>query len=154
MVTVKFRTKPAGLSYSVDGNTYTTQQQFSWIAGSSHTIATTTPQSGGPGTQFIWTKWSDNQPISHVVAPTSNRNFQATFKRQFFLTMNAGSGGSVQPASGWQDANQAVTIKAHANPGFHFVNWTGSGSGSYTGPNSPATINMAAPITETGNFAP
>ena len=110
-------------------------------------------QSGGPGTQFIWTKWSDNQAISHVVAPTSNRNFQATFKRQFFLTMNAGSGGAVQPASGWQDANQAVTIKAHANPGFHFVNWTGSGSGSYTGPNSPATINMNAPITETGNFA-
>jgi uncharacterized repeat protein (TIGR01451 family) len=154
MVTVKFRTKPAGLSYSVDGITYTTQQQFSWIAGSSHTIATTTPQSGGPGTQFIWQKWSDNGAISHVVAPTTNRNYQATFKRQFFLTMNATGSGTVQPASGWQDAGRSVSIKAHANPGNHFVIWTGIGSGSYSGTNNPASITVNAPITETGTFSP
>ena len=154
MVTVKIRTKPAGLSFTVDSATYTSQQQFSWIAGSSHTIATTSPQSGGPGTQFVWTKWSDNGAISHVVAPTTNKNYQATFKKQFFLTMNASGGGTVQPASGWQDDGRTVQIKAKANQGGHFVTWTGGGNGSYSGTNNPASISMNAPITETGNFSP
>ena len=32
--------------------------------------------------------------------------------------------------------------------------WTGSGSGSYTGPNNPGSVTMGGPITETGNFSP
>ena len=154
MVTVKVRTKPAGLSFTVDGTPYTTQQQFTWVAGSNHTIATTSPQSGSPGMQFIWRKWSDNGTISHVVAPTVNRNYQATFGRQYFLTMNAGPNGQVLPASSWQNAATNVVIKAKADPGHSFTGWTGSGPGSFTGPNNPASVLMNGPITETGNFSP
>jgi hypothetical protein len=138
----------------VDGTSYTTQQVFSWVRGSSHTIATTTPQSGGPGVQYLWSKWSDNKAISHTVAPTKNTVYTATFNTQYFLTMNAGSGGTVTPGSGYQSAGKNVSIKAKANRGFHFVSWTGSGNGSFTGTNNPASVSMNGPITETAIFAP
>jgi hypothetical protein len=154
MVTITVRTNPVGPTFSVDGTPYSSQQQFTWVAGSSHTIAATSPQSGGSGVQYVWKKWSDNGAISHVVAPTTNKTYTAQFQTQCFLTMSAGSGGTVQPASGWRNAGASVAIKAHANPGFTFSGWVGSGTGSYTGPNNPGSVIMGGPITETGNFSP
>jgi len=148
------RTNPIGRTFSVDGTTYSSQQQFTWVAGSSHTIATTSPQSGGSGVQYVWKKWSDHGAISHVVAPTTNKTYTAVFQTQYFLTMSAGPGGAVQPASGWHNAGASVVIKAKANSGFTFVGWVGSGTGSYTGTNNPGSIIMGGPITEMGNFSP
>ena len=155
MVTVNVATKPGGLSFSVDSVTYTSAQTFNWVVGSNHTIATTSPQSGGPGVQAVWKKWSDNGGISHVVvAPSAHKNYLATFQIQYFLTMNAGAGGTVTPASGWQNAGKMVKIKATANPGHTFVNWTGSGPGSFTGTTNPAQVTMMGPITESASFSP
>ena len=154
MVTVTVLTTPGGPTFTVDGTTYSSQQQFSWVSGSSHTIATTSPQSGGAGVQYVWKKWSDNGAISHVVSPTTNKTDTATFTLQYFLTMSAGSGGTVTPASGWHNAGSSVTIKARVNHGFTFAGWVGNGTGSYTGPNNPVSINMNGPITEMGNFSP
>jgi hypothetical protein len=153
-VRVNVGTNPIGRTFSVDGTTYSSQQQFTWVAGSSHTIATTSPQSGGSGVQYVWTKWSDHGTISHVVIPTTNNTYTATFQTQYFLTMSAGSGGTVTPASGWHNAGRSVPIKARPNPGFTFVDWLGSGTGSYTGTNDPASITMGGPISETANFSP
>jgi outer membrane protein assembly factor BamB len=153
-VKIKVRTNPVGRTFSVDGTTYSSQQRFTWISGSSHTIATTSPQSGGSGVQYVWNKWNDNGTISHVVAPTTNKTYTAQFQTQYFLTMSAGAGGAVQPTSSWRVAGSNVVIKARANPGFTFVGWSGSGTGSYTGTNNPVSIMMNGPITETGNFSP
>jgi len=154
MVTVTVQTTLAGPIFSVDGTTYSSQQQFTWVARSSHTIATTSPQSSGTGVQYIWSNWSDHGAISHTVAPTSNTTYTATFTTQYFLTMSAGTGGTVTPASGWFNAGSNVTIKAKVNHGFTFAGWVGSGTGSYTGPNNPRSITINGPITETGNFSP
>src|SRR5262249_35017148 len=86
-VQVTVKTNPAGRSFTVDGTTYTATQTFSWVSGSSHTIATTSPQSGGAGVQYVWSTWSDHGAISHTVAPTANATYTATFKTQYFLTM-------------------------------------------------------------------
>jgi hypothetical protein len=154
MVKVKVRTNPVGRTFSVDGTPYNSQHQFNWIAGSNHTIATTSPQSGGSGVQYVWQKWSDNGAISHIVAPTTNKTYTAVFQTQYFLTMSAGTGGTVQPGSGWFNAGASLLIKGHPNPGFSFTGWTGSGSGSYSGTNNPASIIMNGPISEMGNFSP
>lgn len=150
MVTVK--TNPTGLSYSVDGITYNTAHAFSWAAGSSHTLATTSPQAGGSGTQYVWKKWSDNGAISHVIAPTSNTAYTATFTTQYYLTMNAGAGGTVTPASGWKNNGANVSIKAKPASGYTFSGWTGNGSGSYSGASNPASVTMQGPITENAGF--
>src|SRR4029453_12528685 len=54
MVTVTVKTMPTGRSFSVDGTTYTARQRFRWSNGSTHTIATTSPQSGDPGVHYVW----------------------------------------------------------------------------------------------------
>ena len=86
---------PAGLSFAVDGTNYSSAQTFNWMPGSNHTIATTSPQSGGTGVQYVWSSWSDGGAISHTVTPTVSTNYTANFTTQYYLTMNAGAGGSV-----------------------------------------------------------
>src|SRR6187200_661647 len=67
-VQVTVQTNPTGRMFTVDGTPYTAAQSFSWQPGSNHTIATTSPQSGGTGVRYVWTRWSDNGAISHPVA--------------------------------------------------------------------------------------
>src|ERR1043166_2611774 len=90
-VQVTVQTNPAGHSFSVDGATYTSSQSFSWNPGSSHTIATTSPQGAGTDVQDIWKNWSDNSAISHTVAPTSSKTYTANFTTQYYLTMTEGA---------------------------------------------------------------
>jgi len=152
MVTVTVKTNPTGRSFSVHGTTYTAQQRFRWSSGSTHTIATTSPQSGDPGVQYVWKKWSDHGAISHTVAPTTNTTYTATFKTQYYLIMTAGTGGRVSPASGWRNSGATVSIRATPANGYSFSNWTGTGTGSYSGQNNPASITMDGPITENATF--
>jgi hypothetical protein len=151
-VQVTVQTNPAGLSFSVDGTSYSSAQTFSWVPGSSHTIATTSPQNGATGVRYVWSNWTGGGAISHTVAPTTNKIYTANFNTQYFLTMSHGTGGSVSPASGWKASGTAVSITATPGTGYHFTNWTGSGTGSYSGPNNPASITMGGPITENATF--
>ena len=151
-IQVTVNTDPAGLAFNVDGTAYTSTQTFSWASGSSHTIATTSPQNAGTGVRYVWTNWSGGGAISHPVAPTTNTTYTANFRKQYFLTMNRGIGGTVSPSSGWRNSGAVVSTSATPASGYSFSNWNGSGSGSYSGTNNPASITMNGPITETATF--
>jgi uncharacterized repeat protein (TIGR02543 family) len=151
-VQITVQTSPAGLSFTVDGTIYTAAQTFSWAPGSSHTIATTSPQSGGAGIQYVWSNWSGGGAISHTVAPTKNTTYTTTFTTQYYLTMSAGTGGTVSPSSGWKNSGAAVSISVTPATGYTFSSWTGSGTGSYSGTDNPRSITMMGPITETAAF--
>ncbi len=152
-ISVAVQADPAGHSFIVDSMTYTNAQIFTWTQGSIHTIATTTPQNSGSGVQDVWTSWSDGGAISHTVSPLMSTNYTANFSTQYYLTMNAGAGGSVSPASGWQNSNAVVNISATPSLGFQLNSWSGTGSGSYSGTNSSASVTMNGPITQTALFA-
>src|SRR5438552_12765711 len=151
-VQITVQANPTGLSFVVDGTTYTSTQAFSWTPGSSHTLATTSPQNGGTGVRYVWNSWSDSGAISHTVAPTKNTAYTAKFSTQYYLTMNTGSGGKVTPTSGWRNSGATTSISATAAIGYTFSNWSGSGTGSYSGTNNPSSITMGGPITETAVF--
>ena len=151
-VQVTVQANPAGLAFTVDGNPYTAAQTFSWQPGSSHTIATTSPQSGATGVRYVWLNWTGGGAISHTVAPTTNVTYTANFNTQYFLTMTHGIGGSVSPTSGWRASGSTVPISATPATGYSFTNWTGSGTGSFSGTNNPVSITMGGPITETATF--
>ena len=153
-VNITVQMSVAGLTFTVDGTTYTAAQTFSWTPGSSHTIATTSPQNGATGVRYAWSNWSGGGAISHTVAPTKNTTYTATFTTQYYLTMSAGSGGTVSPSSQWKNSGAAVSISATPAIGHSFSSWTGSGTGSYSGTNNPASIAMGGPITETAAFTP
>src|ERR1035441_6721633 len=153
-ISVTVQPSISGCSFTVDGTGYTTAHAFTWVSGSGHTIATTSPQSGGSGIQYVWSGWSDGGAISHTVNPTVNdTTYTASFTTQYYLTMSMGSGGSsVSPASGWGSSGAGVSINATAASGYSFSSWTGSGSGSYTGSSQSSLVTMNAPITETASF--
>jgi hypothetical protein len=144
----------AGLSFAVDGTNYTSAQRFNWKPGSSHTISTTSPQNGGAGIQYAWNAWSDGGTLSHAVAPLSGTTYTDSFTTNYYLTMDAGAGGSVSPASFWTNGGEIVNISATPNSGYIFSNWSGSGVGSYSGNTNAASVVMDAPITETASFVP
>ena len=69
--------------------------------------------------------------MSHAVAPSAPTTYTVSFTTQYQLTMSAGTGGSVTPASGgFYDSGQRVAIDAAAGAGYRFSAWTGTGSGS------------------------
>jgi hypothetical protein len=151
-IQVTVQTTPAGRAFSVDGADYSAAQIFSWTTGSSHTIATTSPQSGGTDVRYYFSSWSDAGAISHTVTPTKNATYTAKFGTQYYLTMNAGLGGTVSPPSSWRTSGSTVSISATPSNNYSFTNWTGAGTGSYSGANNPASITMNGPITETATF--
>jgi FlaG/FlaF family flagellin (archaellin) len=146
---------------TVDGNSIATPQIFNWVPGASHTIAALSPVSGPTGTQYVYTSWSDSGAQSHTyTVPSSDATVTANYKTQYQLTM-ATNYGTTTPSAGssWYDAGSQVTISAtapSAGAGEQYVwnGWTGTGSGSYTGTNNPATnaVTMNAPITETASW--
>jgi murein DD-endopeptidase MepM/ murein hydrolase activator NlpD len=152
-IQVTIQTSPSGRSFNVDGTAYTTAQTFTWSAGSSHSIGTTSTQSGATaGTQYVWSSWSDGGLITHTITPNAGTTITASFSTQHLLTMSAGSGGTVNPSGGWYNSGQVVSISATPSGGFNFSGWSGSGTSSYTGPSNPASVTMNGPITETATF--
>src|SRR5205823_4490108 len=151
-VQVTVQTAPVGLVFIVDGVAYSSTQTFSWSSGSSHTIATTSPQNGGAGGQYVWANWTDCQAISHAITPITNMTYIATFTTQYYLTMGQPTGGTVSPSSGWENSGAAIAITAtptnNALVSYNFAGWTGTGTGSYTGTNNLASITMNGPITQ------
>jgi hypothetical protein len=157
-VQITITTSPANLLVSVDGGTSTPAPLVeNWVIGSSHTIATTSPQSGGTGVQYVWSSWSDSGAISHsITVPSSPTTYTASFNTQYQLTTQASpsADGTVTPASGSYFASGAtIPVTATANAGFAFSNWTATG-GSFDSTTSASTnFHMpAAPATVTGNF--
>jgi hypothetical protein len=155
-IQVTVQTNPVGRSFTVDGTSYSSTQVFSWPSGSSHTIATTSPQNIDSGTRYVWSSWSDGGVISHSVTATKTKTYTATFSKQYLLTMTAGTGGTVTPSSAWKNTGAIVSISAtptnNTSVSYNFTGWTGTGTGSYTGTTNPASITMSGPITETASF--
>jgi hypothetical protein len=81
-VVVTVGTDVLDASFAVDGQSYTSTQAFPWVVGSSHMIATTSPQTGPAGKAFVFTQWSDGDTaISRTVtAPSMPTSFTAKFR--------------------------------------------------------------------------
>jgi uncharacterized repeat protein (TIGR02543 family) len=151
-VRVTVGTTPAGLSFSVDGTTYTSKQNLNWTAGSSHTIATTSAQTSS-GTQNNFTSWSDGGAISHSVsAPSSATTYTASFNTSYQLTTAASptGDGAVLPATGvFYASGTVVNLSATADSGFNFSSWTGNVANASS---ASTTVTMSAPQSVVANF--
>jgi sugar lactone lactonase YvrE len=152
-VQVTVQTAPAGLQITVDGTNYVAPKLFSWTTGSSHTIATTTPQGGGE-TRNVFANWSDGGAISHTVSATVSTTYTANFTTQYLLTAGVSPSGSgtigANPSStdGYYNSGTSVQLSALANPGYAFLNW----SGDVTGSANPVPVTMSGPRNVTGDF--
>ncbi len=152
--TTTVTTAPGGQSFTVDGTSYATTQNFQWTSGSVHTIAiVTNPQPGATGTQYVFANWSDGGAISHTITVGSaSAVYTASFTTQYYLTTAASpaSEGSIQPAppGAWYNSGTVVAVSATANSGDLFSGFTGALSGT----TSPQNVTMNGPLTVTANF--
>ncbi len=116
----------------------------------------------GNGTRRVFTHWSGdasgtNYAQSDPITMDENKTAIANWKTQYYLTISTDS-GTVTPVSGWYDAGSSVQIGASApsdvvdGERYDWLGWTGTGSGSYSGTNNPATITMNGPVTETATW--
>lgn len=132
LIPVTVQTVPAGLSFSLDGGAPQTAPQTLNLVSGQHTLAVQAVQSGSPGTQYIFSVWSDSGAASHAINLSGSSVFTASFGTQYqLMTFAAPSvGGTVSPASGgFIDSGASVALTATAIPPFAFNFWTGDASG-------------------------
>ena len=113
------------------------------------------PQLEGLTTQYVATGWTGTGDV-----PATGSGTQTTFtltthsslswlwQTNYFLDLRTVSSGSVDVANGFYDANTNLTVTATADPGYHFVNW----SGDATGTNPVLNLILASAKTITANF--
>jgi CSLREA domain-containing protein/uncharacterized repeat protein (TIGR02543 family) len=161
MQSVTVGTSPAGLSFSINGTPYTTTQTPGLTIGTQYTLATTSPQTGGPGVQYVFSQWSDGTTsLTDLLTPTSGTNSDvADFTTQYLLTVTAGSGGTIGASTapnGFYSAGTLQTITATPNAGYYFTGWTGANSAGdiASATSTSTTVTMNGPENLTANFAP
>jgi len=152
-VQVTILTNPAGRTFYVNGQAATNTFTFSLSPGGSATLSTDSLQAQTSTSRFVYTNWSDGGTRTHTLLyPGKDTTITVNFKTQYYLTMTASAGGTVLPVSGFYDSAGVVGITASPSGGYSFSGWSGSGTGSYTGPNNPGLVTMGGPVSETGSF--
>lgn len=153
-VSITVTSDPTGPSFlSVDGTPIVTPQTYSWIPGTNHTIAASSPVGGSTGVQYVWQSWNDGGIQSHTITVSSSATtFTATFQQQYQLTINATTGGTTNPPPGshWFDSGQSVLVTVMANNGYEFSNWLLDGGNA--GSTNQLTVTMNGPHSLVGNF--
>ena len=138
-------------SISLNGTIYssTNNSIIFYEQNGSYTYAIITPINGSADIRYISLNSSGT-----VIVNGKNVTVDVSYKTQYYLTMivTPFNGGSISPSSGWYNAGSIVTINAIPNNNFEFISWSGSGNGSYSGNDDPATIAMNGPVTEKANF--
>jgi hypothetical protein len=136
---------------TVDGSPITTPETFLWTPGSAHTLAASSPVSGGTGIQYVWVSWSDSGAQSHTITvPSSPTAYTANFKKQYLLTVNPvnpTAGGTLSISTGWQDEGVTVSITATANTGYSFYYWSLDGTNVGSNPSYSVVMNSAHSLT-------
>jgi hypothetical protein len=139
-------TVPAGVQFMFNGVSYTGSQSIP-IAQGNYTLATTSSQSTAPGTQMVFTGWSDSGAISHSVnVGPAGLSITGTTRYNLTVTANPSNGGAVS-GSGFYDSGSIAAATATPNSGFTFANWSGACSGS-----GACNVTMNAPASVTANF--
>ena len=117
-------------------------------AGTSWSLSTLLP---GSGAQERW--FAPENTTGSAALPQS---VTVVYEHQYALTVgaNPGGGGSVSPPSTWATAGSSVPLSEHPEPGWEFEGWTGSGSGSYSGPLANASISIGGQVSENATFNP
>lgn len=96
-----------------------------------------------------WTNTTSVPSSIHVDGPTV---VVLSYSPEYWLTVTAGTGGTVTPSSQWVHSGAAVQLNATPDAGFSFVSWTGMGSGSISSRSINPIAHPTGPVTELATF--
>jgi uncharacterized protein (TIGR03437 family) len=147
--------EPRGLQLLVDGGLITTPRNFTWTAGSTHTLTPTVTQFSGNNTaRYQFMNWDDGSTGTRTVTAGANGGtYTAVFNTQYLLTTSAiGSGNVVlspETVDGFYDAGTSVQLTAVAASGV-LRYWVGDLSSNQ----NPATVVMDQQRAVVANMGP
>lgn len=126
-VTATIGAIPAGITFTVDGESYSAPVIVGgWANGSSHTIATTTPQTLNHET-YVFSSWSDGGALSHPVVAGSASSYTATFTLSGSVVVNTNADDATGTASNCTAGSQTPCALRDA-----LANATAQGQGTIT----------------------
>jgi sugar lactone lactonase YvrE len=138
-------TNPAGLKVLADGQTVSTPAVLNWLPGTSHTLGAPSTQSGAAGVQYVGTGAAQSISVA-CGAPRATASV-SSFATQYFLTITAGTGGTVSQSSTFEAAGSSVSLTATPAAGFVFSGWQGACSGT-----GACQVTMTAPMSVSAQF--
>ena len=150
--------------YLTTSSAYGSPSPFSgWFDdGSSISGSVVTPVSGVSGTQYVCSGWSGSGSVpasGNISTVTFTINTPSTiiwnWAIQYYLTVNSAYGTSA--GQGWYNSGTFASFNVPSPVGsagsqYVFSNWSGSGSGSYTGSLASSSVTMNTPITENASW--
>ena len=78
-----------------------------------------------------------------------------SYTTEYYVSISASPGGSVNATSGWFAAGTVLDVAASpTNSSETFANWTGVGPGSYSGAEEKITVTLSGPVAESAAFQP
>ena len=120
--------------------------------------ATVTYSVTGVNTGYKFVGWYDGNTqkstsTTYTYQATEAKTITARFEKTYAVTISAGANGTVSPTGSQQVGSTNVTIKATANTGYKFKNWTKTGGVVIANANNATTtITATATGTVTANF--
>lgn len=132
--TMRVSTSPEGLSFAIDGASYSGATTFWFQPGSYHTVSAPIQQPGATGVRYPFVAWSDGGAATHVVVFSGAMSLEASFGTEYYLTVTPAVPG--EGGSGWYPAGSTATATVadavHTEgPGerLSFRGWGGDASG-------------------------
>ena len=154
--------RPGITNFSVNGVTYTQTQEYVVPLGTNVNVAAISPRVLGLN-RYVYTNWSNGGDTSQTVTVNSNLNLVANFKIQYKLLVNSAFGSTFGGDEFYDSASTATfgvnsRIVISGGTTYYFKGWTGSGTGSYTSPDSTGldsvvNIAMGNPVSETARWS-
>jgi len=156
-VQITITTNPSNLQIKVDGQTHNAPQTFLWAPGSQHVIEAVTPLYVTASLRYVWNRWDHGGDYRHTyTVPANHTTLTAHYNPQYKLSVISDYGDP--QGEGWYDpgsqATFGVTSPVSGGNGIRhvFTGWTGTGNGSYTGPDLSRTIQINNGVTETAGW--
>jgi hypothetical protein len=135
----------------VDGQVYSTRQDFIWAPSSIHSIKAPSPISLGD-TRWVFQNWNIGGSIfQNIYAPFEDTEIRANYQAEYLINTNVSpSGSGTITAGGWFPFGHILNIVATPLPGFEFAGFSGDLQPS---PNSQS-IFVGLPRNITAHFVP
>ncbi len=148
---INVTSNPPGVAMQVGGQACTTPCSMGKAIGATVQVVAPATANAGTGTELAFRGWADGGGVSRSVTVAAQpTNLNAAYKTRYQLQVASdppnGLAWKTTPASSdsYFDPQTRVEITGATKPGFDFLNWTGSATGSYPSTlvvmNSPATL--------------
>lgn len=102
----------------------------------------------------VGVRYVPGNPTGYSSVVTTNTTLSVTFTTQYSLSVAATAGGTVTPSSEWVDSGGTVTLAATPSTSYEFTNWSGTGTGAYSGTNANPVLTVTGPVSEIATFVP